>query len=138
MSTPTPVLIDRLSSELNYPILDLSNIDEFLSQNEHSVLFFTEDPNRFAESNDVAVVLPELINVFRNLVPAVIGRDDEKKMQSLYGFLSWPALVFMRGDQYLDCITGIQDWGDYLEQINKILLSKTSRPKSIGIPVVTG
>jgi hydrogenase-1 operon protein HyaE len=138
MSESTNPLIDRLSEELNYPLLDLSNIDDFLSDNNHSVLFFTEDAKRFAESNDVAVVLPELISIFPELVPAVIARDDEKKLQSLYGFMSWPALVFMRGDKYLDAITGIQDWGEYLEQIKTILSSETSRPKSIGIPVVNG
>jgi hydrogenase-1 operon protein HyaE len=134
-ATATP-LIDRLINEMNYPLLDLTNIDDFLSENEHSVLFFTEDVKRFAESNDVAVVLPELISLFPDLVPAVIARDDEKKLQLCYGFLSWPALVFMRGDKYLDAITGIQDWNDYIEQIKTILASTTSRPKAIGIPVV--
>jgi hydrogenase-1 operon protein HyaE len=138
MSESTCPLIDRLSDELNYPLLDLSNIDDFLSKNKHSVLFFTEDANRFAETNDVAVVLPELISVFPGLTPAVIARDDEKKLQSRYGFLSWPALVFMREEQYLDTITGIQDWGEYIEQIKKILSSETSKPKAIGIPVVSG
>ena len=138
MTTAATPLVDRLSEELHYPLLNLSNIDKFLAQNEHSVLFFTEDANRFAETNDVAVVLPELLQVFPDLVPAVIARDDEKKLQSRYGFMSWPALVFMRGDKYLDAITGIQDWGEYLEQINKIISSETSRPKAIGIPVVNG
>ncbi len=138
MTTPSTPLIDRLSDELNYPLLDLTNIDKFLAQHEHSVLFFTEDANRFAESNDVAVVLPELLQVFPDLVAAVIARDDEKKLQSRYGFMSWPALVFMRRDKYLDAITGIQDWGEYLEQIKKIISSETSRPKAIGIPVVNG
>ncbi len=138
MTTAATPLVDRLSEELNYPLLNLTNIDEFLAQNEHSVLFFTEDANRFAETNDVAVVLPELLQVFADLVPAVIARDDEKKLQSRYGFMSWPALVFMRGEKYLDAITGIQDWGEYLEQINKIISSETSRPKAIGIPVVNG
>jgi hydrogenase-1 operon protein HyaE len=138
MTTAATPLVDRLSEELNYPLLNLTNIDEFLAQNEHSVLFFTEDANRFAETNDVAVVLPELLQVFVDLIPAVIARDDEKKLQSRYGFMSWPALVFMRGDKYLDAITGIQDWGEYLEQINKIISSETSRPKAVGIPVVNG
>ena len=138
MTTAATPLVDRLSEELNYPLLNVTNIDEFLAQNEHSVLFFTEDANRFAETNDVAVVLPELLQVFVDLIPAVIARDDEKKLQSRYGFMSWPALVFMRGDKYLDAITGIQDWGEYLEQINKIISSETSRPKAIGIPVVNG
>lgn len=134
--TPAP-LIDRLSEELSYPLLDLSNLDDFLSQNELSVLFFTEDIVRFPESNDVAVVLPELMTVFSMVTPAVVARTDEKKLQSLYGFRAWPALVFMRGDVYLDAITGIQDWTDYLTHIQKIITSEPSRPLSIGVPVVS-
>ncbi len=135
-ATATP-LIDRLTEELNYPMLDLSNIDTFLADNDFSVLFFTEDIKRFPETNDVAVVLPELLTVFPDLKPAVISRNDEKKLQSLYGFRAWPALVFMRGEQYLDVITGIQDWSDYLSQIKTILTSEPSRPLSIGVPVVS-
>lgn len=134
--TPSP-LIDRLSQELNYPILGLDNIDAFLATHDHSVLFFTEDIKRFPETNDVAVVLPELMSIFPGIVPAIINRNDEKKLQSLYGFRSWPALVFMRNEQYLDAITGIQDWSDYLNQIKNILTSEPSRPLSIGVPVVS-
>ncbi len=130
-------LIDRLSSSLNYPLLDLSNIDDFLTSNQLSVLFFTEDPKRFAETDDLAVVLPELMQVFPHITPAVISRDDEKKLQSMYGFRSWPALVFLRDGQYLDTITGIQDWSEYLTEIKRIITSEPSRPKSIGIPVVS-
>ncbi|GAA0425622.1 hydrogenase expression/formation protein HupG [Cocleimonas flava] len=135
-TTPAP-LIDRLTAELKYPVLDLTNIDEFLENNEFSVLFFTEDIKRFPETNDVAVVLPELLSVFPDLSPAIIARNDEKKLQNLYGFRAWPALVFMRRDQYLDAITGIQDWGDYLTQIKSILTSEPKRPLSIGVPVVS-
>jgi len=140
MSTPKPKptpLIDRLQDELNYPLLTLNTIKEFLLDNEHSVLFFTEDANRFAETNDVAIVLPELTAVFTDLKPALIARDDEKKLQSMYGFTAWPALVFMRRDKYLNALTGIHDWSDYLTEIKQILTSQPSRPKSIGIPVVS-
>lgn len=136
MSTTTP-LIDRLHQELNYPLLTLKTLNSFLQENELTVLFFTEDATRFAESNDVAIVLPELASVFPEMKPAVIARDDEKKLQSMYGFTSWPALVFMRRDKYLNAITGIQDWSHYLSEIKQILSSQSSRPKSIGIPVVS-
>jgi hydrogenase-1 operon protein HyaE len=102
------------------------------------VLFFTEEPSRFPESNDVAVVLPELVKAFQGqFTPAIVARSDEKKLQSLYGFQSWPALVFLRGQSYLGAITGIQDWMVYLTDINRILASEPSRPPAIGIAVVS-
>lgn len=135
MSSP---LIERLQREFSYPTVDASSLNTFLQQNACTVLFFTEEPSRFPESNDVAVVLPELVKAFQGkFTPAIVARSDEKKLQSLYGFQSWPALVFLRGQNYLGAITGIQDWGVYLDEINTILASTASRPPAIGIPVVS-
>lgn len=134
---PSP-LVQRLYQQLGYPRLTATQVPEFLAQHEFSVLFFTEDPKRFPETNDVAVILPELIKAFRGqLAAAVIATEDEKKLQSLYGFQSWPALVFLKGNEYLGTITGVQDWAVYLEDIKAILASPPSRPLSIGIPVVS-
>lgn len=135
MSSP---LIERLQSEFNYPTVDASSLNDFLKTHACTVLFFTEEPSRFPESNDVAVVLPELVKAFRGqFTPAIVARSDEKKLQSLYGFQSWPALVFLRGQNYLGAITGIQDWGVYLDEINTLLAAEASRPPAIGIPVVS-
>lgn len=130
-------LIDRLVTELGYPVVDLDNFDEIVAGAEHVVLFFTEDPARFPESNDVAVVLPELAAAFSGLSPAVVARHDEKTMQRQYGFTSWPALVFLRDGKYLGAITGIQDWQVYLQEIQRLLQAEPSRPPTLGIPVVS-
>ena len=53
-------LINRLIDELGYPLLDDDNFEGFIEQTPISVLFLTEDPKRFPESLDVAVILPEL------------------------------------------------------------------------------
>lgn len=135
MSSP---LIERLQHEFHYPLVDASNLTAFLKGNACTALFFTEDPKRFHESNDVAVVLPELVKAFPNqFTPAIVARSDEKKLQSLYGFQAWPALVFLRGQNYLGAITGIQDWAVYLTDIKTILASEPSRPPAIGIAVVS-
>ncbi len=39
------VLIERLTGELGYPLLDHANVDDFIQQQPYSVLFFTEDPS---------------------------------------------------------------------------------------------
>lgn len=131
-------LIERLQREFAYPTVDANSLNEFLQAHACTVLFFTEEPSRFPEANDVAVVLPELVKAFSaQFTPALVARSDEKKLQSLYGFQSWPALVFLRGQNYLGAITGIQDWGVYLDEIKKILAAEPSRPPAIGIPVVS-
>jgi len=136
MSSP---LLDRLTQELGYPLLDIDGLDAFLGNNEYSVLFFTEDPKRYPETNDVAVVLPELVKAFDGrFTPAVIERGAEKTLQTRYGFKVWPALVFLRGNAYLGTITKIQDWSVYLERVGTLLNSEPSRPPGVGIPVVGG
>ena len=101
------------------------------------MLFFTGDPTKFREANDVAVILPELVQAFQGLLrPAVVARSVEVKLQMHYGFKAWPALVFLRDGGYLGTITGVQNWTDYLQKIQFLLASEPSRPPGFEIPVV--
>ncbi|MGB0663215.1 MAG: hypothetical protein ACPGMR_05440 [Pontibacterium sp.] len=134
MSSP---LIERLTEELQYPLLDQENFDDFIKNAPFSVLFFTEAPKRFPESNDVAVILPELVKHFSQLTPAVISRDHEKKLQGRYNFNVWPALVFLKEGRYLATITKVQDWDVYMAEIGSILALEPKRDPGIGIPVVS-
>lgn len=133
---PSP-LINRLIDELDYPLLDKDNFEAFIQSAPYSVLFFTEEPKRFPESNDVAVILPELVKQFPQLSPAVISTDFEKKLQGRYNFNVWPALVFLKDGRYLAGITKVQDWDVYMAEISSILTLKPKRDPGIGIPVVS-
>ena len=133
MSSP---LINRLVDELNYPLLNADNFDAFIQSNEYTVLFCTEKPARFPESNDVAVILPELINCFPQLTPAVVSTEFEKKVQGRYNFNVWPSLVFLKGGRFLGCISKVQDWDVYRLEIQSILALEPRRDPGIGIPVV--
>lgn len=133
---PSP-LIRRLSEQDHYPIVDVENLDAFLQSHDDVVLFFTENPAQYPESNDVAVILPELVKVYGGaLTAAVVDRDSDRELQKRYGFLRWPALVFLRRGEYLDVITQVQDWNVYLDEINRILKLAPSRPPGNRIPVV--
>jgi len=133
---PSP-LINRLIDELGYPHLTEQNFEAFIQSEAFSVLFFTEDPKRFPESNDVAVILPELVKQFPQLSPAVVSTDYEKKLQGRYNFNVWPALVFLKEGRYLAAITKVQDWDVYTAEITSILALEPKRDPGIGIPVVT-
>jgi hydrogenase-1 operon protein HyaE len=115
-------LIERLSRELGYAVVDVDSIDGFLDRHPESVLFFTENPASFPESDDVAVILPELIAAFNGrITPAVVARDAERILQKRFHFQRWPTLVFCRGDGYLGAISRVRDWSDYIDEINNIL-----------------
>ena len=131
-------LIDRLTTELGYPLIERDQLDAFSRAHEHSVLFFTEDPRSFPETNDVAVILPELMRVFGDRVaPAVVGRQSERELMKRFGFGAWPALVFLRRGEYLGVITRVLDWDDYLAEIERLLQAEPTRAPGIGIPVVS-
>ena len=136
----SPVLIDRLIDELGYERVTRDNHDEFIGADGMNVLFFPGDPNTVKDATDVAVVLPELVQAFGGqLRPGVVTDTwgDGKELKRHYGFSAYPSLVFVRSGEYVGTITRIQDWSDYLEKINELLVAAPSRPPGFSIPVVS-
>lgn len=132
------ILIERLIEERGYPVLDEYTFDDFVDGAHECVLFLTENPKHYPESNDVAIILPELVDLFgHRLKPAIISRDLEKEIARRYGVRQWPTIVFLRNGQYLGAIARVQNWDEYLMKIRDLLEGDTRRPPSIGIPVVT-
>jgi hydrogenase-1 operon protein HyaE len=134
---PSP-LIRRMLERYGYPVLDQDSIDGFLASHDQVVLLFAENPQQFPESNDVAVILPELIKAFDGrLEAALIDRKAEHELQRRYGFGTWPALVFLRRGEYLGVITQVQNWDDYLREIDRLLASEPVKAPGFKIPVVS-
>ncbi|HSM30102.1 MAG TPA: hypothetical protein VK854_05325 [Woeseiaceae bacterium] len=136
----THALIERLMTELGYAEIDAGNHDEFVAADGMNVLFFPGDPNTVKDATDVAVVLPELVAAFDGqLNPGVVTDTfgDGKTLKRKYGFSYFPALVFVRGGEYVGAISRIQDWGDYLDQVSGLLVAPPSRAPGFSIPVVT-
>jgi hydrogenase-1 operon protein HyaE len=134
MSSP---LIENLYRDHGYPRIDRDNHDAFVNGGGVRVLFCPGDPNRYRETNDVAVVLPELDKAFQGLLhPGVVQPEAEQALQRTYGFTAWPALVFLRDGGYLGAITGIRDWHTYLEEIPALLDRPPGRAPGFDVPVV--
>lgn len=134
----THPLIQRLFDEYDYPEITLETHDEFISQPGITVLFLAGDVKTVRDTTDVAVVLPELVNVFKGrLIPGVAAADAERELHRHYGCGAWPALVFLRDGGYLGAITRIQNWPEYLHDINELITADVRRPPGFRIPVVT-
>lgn len=134
----THALIQRLIDEYDYPEITLESHDEFISQPGITVLFLAGDAKTVRDSTDVAVALPELVKVFQGrLIPGVVAADAERELHRHYGCMAWPALVFLRDGGYLGAITRIQNWAEYLHDINKLITADVRRPPGFKIPVVT-
>ncbi len=130
------ILINNMIEKYQYPLLDENNLDDFISSHEECVLFFTEDPKRFPESDDVAMILPELVKEYgQRFQAAVIAEKDQRKLQMKYGFKTWPSLVFLRDGKYLGVVSKVQDWNVYISKINEILQAEKQSAPGFIIPV---
>jgi hydrogenase-1 operon protein HyaE len=131
-------LLERLVNKQGWPVVDEASLDDFLAGGEYSLLFFTENPAQFPESNDVAVILPELLAAFADrLQGAVVAAEAEHRLHSRYPFGEWPALVLLRGTDYLGAISRVQDWQTYLAEIERLLQAEPVTQQGIGLPVVS-
>ncbi len=133
---PSP-LIDQLINLHRYPRLSADNLDDFMDRDVTLALFLTEDPNRYPESNDVAVILPELMSAFPDRFEAVVvDRALESLFKERYDVAVWPCLVFVRHGRYLGKINKVRDWSDYMALIPEILDRQPRHNPGVGIPLV--
>jgi hydrogenase-1 operon protein HyaE len=125
---PLHPLVERLVREFSVPEVGVDGLDAFLAAPGDAVLFFTEDPKKYPESADVAVILPELVRAlggrFRT---AVVARAAERTLQKRFGFARWPALVFVRDGDLVGSITGMHDWDEFVQRAVALLDSPTRR-----------
>ena len=117
-------LVQNMIEHHGYPVLTEATLTDFLESRGEVVVFFTENADKFPETNDVAMILPELVKAFGGrFSAAVLALADQRKLQMQYGFREWPTLVFLRNGDYLGAISRVQDWNVYLSEINRILTS---------------
>ncbi|MCA0043215.1 thioredoxin domain-containing protein [Celeribacter litoreus] len=123
-------LIERLTSEFGWPVLDTEHdIREFGSLPGTHVFFCPGDPKRNLESADVAVILPELKLAFQGKFDcAVVGAGVETALREATGVLKTPSLIFYRDGQFLAGIPKVRNWDDYMNRIAQILAMPTPQP----------
>ncbi|MGR8930896.1 MAG: hydrogenase [Gammaproteobacteria bacterium] len=128
-----------LQAQHKLALLDADNYEFFVYGHDDVVLFFSGDPALFPESEDLAVILPELLKVFEDrLNGAVIASSIERELQARFRFTSWPALVFLRRGAYLGTITGIKDWKEFGQAFKQILSRQPSQPPVFELEKVCG
>ncbi|MBO6757334.1 MAG: hydrogenase-1 expression HyaE [Roseibium sp.] len=128
-------LLDSIVARENLAVVDAARLDREAPNAAFSMVFFAGDAARLAESNDVAVILPELVKAFEGNVTAfVVDRDAERELQRRYRFNTFPSLVFLRFGEYLGVIQGVRDWSDYLTEIPEILMREPSNPPPFKFP----
>ncbi|BBN59203.1 hypothetical protein [Hydrogenovibrio marinus] len=129
-------LINKIIEDQALVRLNLENYRDFVDSKPVSMVAFIGDPKRYQEANDLIVVVPELAKAFCGVFSVgVVDEESESRLAQEYGITMWPALVFLKSGRYVDMITRIQDWSDYMEDIPKILDKSPTFAPSIGIGI---
>lgn len=137
-SLPTlDALGERLTSR-GMSALTPAEVDAFIADGD-SILLFADEPLRYAECWDVAVILPEVLKTLpRQPRVGFLLADPARQVQQRYGFSVWPALVFLRDGGYVGTLEGMRDWSEYQQSVAAMLDRPISRPPTLGIAVRNG
>lgn len=128
-------LLQSIIARHQYPVVREEEWVEFSASHDHVMLLIAGDAVRLAESDDLAVIFPELVKVFgASLTPAIADQPSERLFQRRFRFAAFPALVLTRGGAYLGAISRVRDWSDYLREIPEILSRQPSEPPPFKLP----
>jgi hydrogenase-1 operon protein HyaE len=129
-------LVDRMITTHGFVHVDADTVEAFSAAPGHALLVFTEDPDRYRETLDLAVIAPEVARAFAgSFRAAVLLPADARKVAPRYGFARWPALVVLRDGHYVGAIDGLRNWDEYIVEMQRLLAAEPSRAPSIGIAV---
>jgi hydrogenase-1 operon protein HyaE len=129
-------LLDQLVSRHGFTAVDMQSIDDFTATPGHAMLVFTEDPVRYKETLDLAIITPEIARAFAgSFRVGVLFPEASRKVAPRFGFARWPALVMLRDGVYVGAIDGLRNWDEYLEETSRLLNAEPVRPPSVGIAV---
>lgn len=119
-------LLSRLIDTLGWPLLDNeADLAAFLDRPGLHCLFVPGDPQRNLETNDAAVILPELRMTFQNAFDcALVGDGIETAVRERYRALKTPGFVFLRETRLLGAVQKVRDWDDYLARVQQILATE--------------
>jgi hydrogenase-1 operon protein HyaE len=129
-------LLQRLFDVAAATSLEPGDFDAWTGRPGAALLVFTEDPALYRETLDLAVIVPELVDVFAGrfrtgvLLPAAA-----RALASRYGFRRWPALVLLKDGGYVGAIDGLRDWQVYVDELSRLLESGPTRAPTVGIAV---
>lgn len=131
-------LLARLAG-LGYKEVTLDNLEAIASEHPHTLVMLSDDPVKYPEVMDNVVIVPEVLKALPegSFFPVYANLAESKAIAKKYGVIKFPALVFLRGTDYVGLIGGLMDWPDIVHAFASKLKATTQRPPSVGIPVVT-
>ncbi len=129
-------LIERLLTLPGCVEVDATTLDTFARVPGHALLVFLEDPARYKETLDLAVIVPEIARVFPGrFAIGVLLPDAARAIHPRYGFRRWPALVVLKDGRHVGAVDGLRTWDEYLIEVARLLDAPPARALGLAIPV---
>ena len=146
--TPIPMPVGAGADPRSYPLIaqlfllhgytevQAANFDAFVRRTGHTLLLFTEDPVKYRETLDLAVIVPEIERAFAGRFEVgVLLPEAAREFQPRFGFRRWPAFVLLRDGRYVGAVDGLRDWSEYIDEVARLLAAPPSRAPTVGIAV---
>jgi len=129
-------LLAQLVSKHGLTDLRADNFDAFADAPGRALIAFTEDPTRYKETLDLAVIVPEIARAFGGAFRVgVLFAEPARTIATRYGFRRWPALVMLADGRYVGAVDGLRNWDEYMNEIAELVVAPPTRPPSIGVAV---
>jgi hydrogenase-1 operon protein HyaE len=129
-------LLEALVGRHGFARVTTGDADAFCNGGGVRLLVFTEDPARYRETLDLAVIVPELVRAFPGrFIVGVLLAEDARAVAVRFGFRRWPALVVLRDGGYVGAIDGLRNWDDYATSLTQLLEGPVANIPGIGIAV---
>lgn len=129
-------LLDKLVAKHGLADMDEAGLDVFIEQPGNTVLLLVDDPDRVAESWDLAVIFPDLVAAAGVPLRAGVFRPEHVPgIQKRYAVNRMPALLFLRDGGYVGVIEGLRDWGEFVTTFQEVLRRPAGRVPGIGVAV---
>jgi hydrogenase-1 operon protein HyaE len=145
---PIPMPVGAGADPLSYPLIaqlfvvhgytevNGANFDAFAARTGHTLLLFTEDPVKYRETLDLAVIVPQIERAFAGRFEVgVLLPEAAREFQPRFGFRRWPAFVLLRDGRYVGAVDGLRDWSEYIAEAARLLAAPPSRAPTVGIAV---
>ena len=129
-------LVAQLAARHGFAALSVGSFDGWANAPGRALVVFTEDPVRYKETLDLAVIAPEVVRAFPGVFRAgVLLPEAARAIAVRYGFRRWPALVVLDDGGYVGAIDGLRNWDEYLNEVARLATAAVTRPPSVGIAV---
>lgn len=131
----THPLFVRLWHELGFARVRPDNVEDFKKAPGLALLFLADDPVKFKETLDMAVIAPEICKMFDGTLSAWGFADPAqgRAIASSMGIHRLPSVVVLRFGESMGSIDGLKSWKEYETELVKILTAPAEPKKTIAI-----